>query len=83
MVFMKSGSLFVGSSMSCESWVYGYDPETKSFRHFSYNENPRKALNTIIIIIIIIIIMFKLIENKLIICAMGNLHYNIIKYAAY
>ena len=24
MVFMKSGSLFVGSSMS---WVYGYDPE--------------------------------------------------------
>ena len=27
MVFMKSGSLFVESSMSCESWVYGYDPE--------------------------------------------------------
>ena len=23
MVFMKSGSLFVESSMSCESWVYG------------------------------------------------------------
>ena len=23
-----------------ESWVYGYDPETKSFRHFPYSENP-------------------------------------------
>ena len=29
-----------------ESWVYGYDPETKSFRHFRCNENPTKALNT-------------------------------------
>jgi hypothetical protein len=27
MVFMKSGSPFVESSMSCESWVYGYDPK--------------------------------------------------------
>ena len=27
MVFMNSGSLFVESSKSCESWVYGYDPE--------------------------------------------------------
>ena len=31
MVFMKSGSLFMESSMS---WMYGYNPETKSFRHF-------------------------------------------------
>ena len=29
-----------------KSWVYGYDTETKSFRHFSYNENPTRALNT-------------------------------------
>jgi hypothetical protein len=29
-----------------ESWVYGYDQETKSFRHFPYNENPTRALNT-------------------------------------
>ena len=29
-----------------ESWVYGYDPKIKSFRHFPYNENPRIALNT-------------------------------------
>ena len=29
-----------------ESWVYGYDPKTKSFRHFPYNENPTRALNT-------------------------------------
>jgi hypothetical protein len=29
-----------------ESWVYGYDPETKSFRHFAYNENQTGALNT-------------------------------------
>jgi hypothetical protein len=29
-----------------ESSVYGYDSETKSFRHFSYNENPTRALNT-------------------------------------
>ena len=28
-----------------ESWVYGYDPETKLFRHFSYNKNPTRALN--------------------------------------
>ena len=28
-----------------ESWVYGYDLETKLFPHFPYNENPR-ALNT-------------------------------------
>ena len=44
MVFMKSGSLFVESSMS---WVYGYDPETKSSRYFPYNENPTRALNAI------------------------------------
>ena len=35
MVFMKSGSLFVESIISCgtgdESWVYGYDPETVIF----------------------------------------------------
>ena len=32
MVFMKLGSLFVESSMSCESWVvYGYDPEPVIF----------------------------------------------------
>ena len=30
-----------------ESWVYGYDPKTKSFRHFPYNENPTKVLNII------------------------------------
>ena len=29
-----------------ESWVYGYDPETKSSCHFPYNENPMRALNT-------------------------------------
>ena len=40
------GALFVESNMSCKSWVYGYDPETKSFRHFTYNENPTRALNT-------------------------------------
>ena len=31
-----------------EFWVCGYDPETKSFRHFPYNENNEKltgALN--------------------------------------
>ena len=28
------------------SWVCGYDPETKSFRHFHFNENPMRALNT-------------------------------------
>ena len=37
------GSLFAESSMS---WVYGYDPEIKSFRHFPYNENLTIALNT-------------------------------------
>ena len=41
MVFMKSGSLFVESSMS---WVDGYDPETKLFHPFPYNENPTRAL---------------------------------------
>jgi hypothetical protein len=30
-----------------ESWVYGYDPVTKSFHNFPYNENPTRALNTI------------------------------------
>jgi hypothetical protein len=30
-----------------ESWVYGYDPETRSLHHFPYNENPTRALNTI------------------------------------
>ena len=29
-----------------KSWMYGYDPETKSFSHFPYNENPARALNT-------------------------------------
>ena len=29
-----------------ESWVYRYDPETKSSHHFPYNENPTRALNT-------------------------------------
>ena len=38
----RRGSLFVESSMS---WVYGYDPETKSFRRFPYNKNPTRALN--------------------------------------
>ena len=28
-----------------KSWLYGYHPETESFRHFPYNENPTKALN--------------------------------------
>ena len=28
-----------------ESKVYRYDPETKSFRHFPYNEYPTGALN--------------------------------------
>ena len=27
-----------------DSCVYGYDPETKSFRQFPYNENPTRAL---------------------------------------
>ena len=40
---MKSESLFVESSMS---WVYGYNLETKSSRHFPYNDNPTRALNT-------------------------------------
>ena len=40
MMFMKSGPLFV------ESWVYGYDPKTTSFRHFPYNKNPTRGLNT-------------------------------------
>ena len=48
MVIMKSRSLFVESSMSCqtgdESWVYGYDPETAIF---PYKENPTRALNII------------------------------------
>ena len=43
MVFMKSGSLFVESSMS---WVYGQDLETKFFRHFPHIENPTRAINT-------------------------------------
>ena len=29
-----------------ESWVYRYNPETKLFRHFPYNENSWRALNT-------------------------------------
>ena len=29
-----------------ETWVYGYDLENKLFRHFSYNENPKRALHT-------------------------------------
>ena len=29
-----------------ESWVYRYDPETKFYCHFPYNENPTRALNT-------------------------------------
>ena len=29
-----------------KSWVYGYDPETKSFRDFPYNENLSRALKT-------------------------------------
>ena len=29
-----------------ESWVYGYDPETKLFSNFPYNENPVRAQNT-------------------------------------
>ena len=43
MVFMKLRSLFMGSSMF---WVYGDDPETKSFRQFPYNDNPTRAQNT-------------------------------------
>ena len=43
MVFMKLGVTVVEFSMS---WVYGYDWETKSFRHFPYNENPTRALNS-------------------------------------
>ena len=43
MMFLISGSLFVETSMS---WVYGYDPETKSFRHFPYNENPTRVQKT-------------------------------------
>ena len=42
-VFMKSESLIVESKIS---WVHGYDLETKSYRHFPYNENPMRALNT-------------------------------------
>ena len=30
-VFMKSGTLFVESIMSCDFWVYGYDPEPVVF----------------------------------------------------
>ena len=44
MVFVKSGSLFMEPGMS---WVYGYDPGTKSFWNFPYNENPTRALNII------------------------------------
>jgi hypothetical protein len=29
-----------------KSSVYGYDPVTNSFRHFPYNDNPTRALNT-------------------------------------
>ena len=29
-----------------ESWVYGDDLETELFHHFTYNENPMRALNT-------------------------------------
>ena len=29
-----------------EFWVYGYNPENKSFRHFTCNENSTRALNT-------------------------------------
>jgi hypothetical protein len=43
MLFMKSRSQFMESSMS---WVCGYDPETESFHRFSYNENLMRALNT-------------------------------------
>ncbi len=43
MVFMKSGLPFVESIMS---WVYGYDPQTKSFRNFPYIGNPTRAFNT-------------------------------------
>ena len=28
------------------SWVYGFEPETKSFRQFTYNENPTRVVNT-------------------------------------
>ena len=41
MVLMKSRSLFVESNMSS---VFGYDPETKLFHNFSYNENPTRAI---------------------------------------
>ena len=27
-----------------EFWVYGYDPETKSFRHFPYIEYPDETI---------------------------------------
>ena len=30
-----------------ESWVYGYDPGTKSFHKFPYNEYPTRVLNTL------------------------------------
>ena len=37
----------VGANVeSSMSEVYGYDPETKSPRHFPYNENPLRELNT-------------------------------------
>ena len=43
MVFMKSESLFVESSMS---WMDAYNPETKALRYFPYNGNPTRALKT-------------------------------------
>ena len=43
MVLMKIGLLFVESSIFFESWVYGYDPETKcnfgTLENIPYNKN--------------------------------------------
>ena len=40
----NSDSDFMNTIITVESWVYGYDPVTKLFRHFPYNESPTRAL---------------------------------------
>ena len=47
MVFIKSGSLFLESSMYCETSTRIAYALLQSFRHFPYNENPTRALNTV------------------------------------
>ena len=51
MVFMKSRSLFVESSMSCESWVYGYDPEPVIFLTMKTRREPKHYLTQMLLAI--------------------------------